>query len=229
MGSLKERLVFALVPALAGCGGPLSTLAPQGPAAKDIAVLWWGMLAGATLITLLVMALVARSFLRPPSSGPSPRFWIKTMGLGFSFAVLAATVGAGIWIGERIQPKPAADVVTVAAEARQWGWSFEQSAPDGTPLRTEGRLYIPAGRPVDVRITSRDVIHSFWVPQLAGKMDALPGRVNVLRIEADRPGLYHGRSAEFSGIGYAGMRFEVVAYDIRNAPEFTDLKPVIAP
>lgn len=89
---------------------------------------------------------------------------------------------------------------------------------------TEGRLHIPAGTPVDVVIRSEDVIHAFWVPQLAGKMDALPGRDNLLRIEASKPGLYHGTSAEFSGIGYAGMRFEVLAYDPASPPAFTDLR-----
>lgn len=74
-------------------------------------------------------------------------------------------------------------------------------------------LHIPASRPVDVAITTVDVIHSFWVPRLAGKFDAIPGHVNVLRIEADAPGDYAGVSAEFSGRGYTRHRFIVRAHD----------------
>jgi len=66
--------------------------------------------------------------------------------------------------------------------------------------------------PVDLVITSGDVIHSFWIPRLAGKMDAIPGRVNVLRVQADTPGPYAGECAEFCGTGHAGMRFEVVVH-----------------
>jgi len=99
----------------------------------------------------------------------------------------------------------------VQAEARQWAWRFSYSdAPD---LVTDSVLHIPAGRPVDVEITSLDVVHSFWIPRLAGKLDALPGHVNVLRIEASAPGTYAGQSAEFSGAGYLGHVFTVEAHD----------------
>lgn len=210
-----------MVPALAACEGPLSTLSPQGSAAADIATLWWAMLAGAALITCLVLALVWRAFVRAPGKAPGEAFWIKGMGLGFSFAVLFAVVGAGIWTGERLLPRPGTEAMRVEAIARQWAWRFRQPGPDGIMVETEGRLHIPAGQPVDVVIRSQDVIHSFWVPQLAGKMDALPGRDTLLRIEAFRPGLYRGRSAEFSGTGYAGMVFEVLAYDPASPPDFT--------
>ena len=75
-------------------------------------------------------------------------------------------------------------------------------------------LHIPAERPVDVAITSRDVVHSFWVPRLAGKLDAMPGHVNVLRIEADAPGRYEGLGSEFNGAGYRDHRFTVLADDV---------------
>ena len=84
------------------------------------------------------------------------------------------------------------------------------SATLGMAGMLRGRL--PAGMPVDLVITSGDVIHSFWIPRLAGKMDAIPGRVNVLRVQADTPGPYAGECAEFCGTGHAGMRFEVVVH-----------------
>lgn len=208
---------------LAGCSGSLSTLAPQGPAAAAIAKLWWAMLAGAGLLTALVLLLVWIGFRAPSPRQPGERFWIHGMGLGFSLAILVAVVGAGIRVGERLQPRPMPEVVRVEAIARQWEWRFRQPGHDGGMIETRGRLHIPAGRPVDVVITSEDVIHSFWVPRLAGKMDALPGRANLLRIEADAPGTYYGISAEFSGTGYAGMRFEVVAFPPDDPPRFADL------
>ena len=84
---------------------------------------------------------------------------------------------------------------------------------DAPDRATEGVLHIPAGRPVDVEITSVDVLHSFWVPRLAGKLDAVPGHVNVLRIEAASPGDYAGVSAEYNGPGYREHAFTVRALD----------------
>lgn len=220
VGLWAQPLAAAAVPLLAGCAGPLSSLAPAGPAAEAIAALWWGMLAGAGAITLLVLALVALGF-RPARGAPGERVWIHGLGVGFTLAVLAAVVGAGLWVGERLQPRPGPAVVRVEAIARQWDWRFRQPGPQGM-VETRGRLHIPAGTPVDVAITTEDVIHSFWVPRLAGKMDAIPGRENLLRIEAREPGLYHGVSAEFSGPGYAGMRFEVLAYPPQSPPPFAD-------
>lgn len=78
------------------------------------------------------------------------------------------------------------------------------------------------GIPIAVVIRSEGVLHAFWVSQLAGKMDAWPGRDNMLRIEAAAPGLYHGRSPQLSGIAYAGMTFEVLAYDGGGPPAISD-------
>lgn len=111
---------------------------------------------------------------------------------------------------ERAVASEGGGVVTVSARGYRWFWVFAYADAEG--LQTEDVLHIPAGRPVDVRITTGDVIHSFWVPRLAGKLDAIPGHVNVLRIEADAPGIYEGRSAEFNGEGYLAHRFEVVAH-----------------
>ncbi|WP_299819612.1 cytochrome B [uncultured Jannaschia sp.] len=202
--------------ALAGCNEALSVVAPAGPAAAAIATLWWVMLAGAALICLLVAGLLWGAFRsRPVADGADgargERVWIHGLGLAFPFAVLAALLFYGLWVGERLMPRAGSDVVSVSAVAQRWIWSFGYDDAEGRV--TQGVLHIPAGRPVDVAITTRDVIHSFWVPRLAGKLDAIPGHVNVLRLEADRPGVYAGLSAEYSGAGYAGHHFEVHAHD----------------
>ncbi|MBQ2261603.1 MAG: cytochrome c oxidase subunit II [Loktanella sp.] len=205
-----KRAVF-LAPTLlvAGCDTPLSALAPAGPVATDIAWLWWVMLVGAGLITAMVVVLIALGFRRP--SETRPRVWTHGMGLWFSMVVLTLLLGAGLWVGERIQPRND-DAVTVRAHAFQWGWAFAYETPDGSVVETTDLLHIPAGRPVDVLITSQDVIHSFWVPRLAGKMDAIPGRTNRTRLQADMPGTYEGLCAEFCGLDHAGMRFSVQAH-----------------
>jgi heme/copper-type cytochrome/quinol oxidase subunit 2 len=203
--------------ALAGCSRTYSTVHPAGPAADAIATLWWVLLVGATLIFALVMVLLGLAF-RRPANLPAPgteasreRFWIVGLGLGFSLSVLAALLVYGLVIGERLLPRPAADLVTVRAEASRWRWDFTYAEMPGQTTRDV--LHIPAGRPVDVEITATDVIHSFWVPRLAGKLDAIPGHVNVLRMEAWQPGAYGGISSEFSGPGYREHRFTVIAHD----------------
>ncbi|MGH8431133.1 MAG: cytochrome c oxidase subunit II, partial [Solimonas sp.] len=98
----------------------------------------------------------------------------------------------------------------IEVHAEQWRWNFRY--PDHGGLATEGVLHLAAGTPVDVVVTSGDVIHSFWVPRLAGKIDAVPGRANTLRLQADTPGRYQGQCAEFCGTGHATMRFDVVVH-----------------
>ncbi|WEF25195.1 cytochrome B [Paracoccus sp. S3-43] len=213
----KFRAVLA-VPLLAGCDGGASALAPAGPAANQIAALWWAMLAGAGLITLLVFGLAGLALWR----GPRPageRGWIVWWGLGFTMSVLAVLLGFALWTGERMIARDGG-ALQVRAEAYNWGWRFTQPGPDG-PVLTEGILYVPAGQPFDIVLTSPDVIHSFWVPQLGGKMDAIPGHENVHRLQADAPGRHEGLCAEFCGLGHAAMRFEVVVYDPAAPPAFT--------
>jgi cytochrome c oxidase subunit 2 len=103
------------------------------------------------------------------------------------------------------RPEPA---VTIEVTAHQW-WYEVRYPGSGVVLQDE--LRIPAGRPVLLRLQSADVIHSFWVPRLAGKMDMIPGRTNELVLEATRPGRYFGQCAEFCGLWHARMHFEVVA------------------
>ncbi|RVV99098.1 hypothetical protein EKE94_08385 [Mesobaculum littorinae] len=140
---------------------------------------------------------------------PEGRFVIG-LGLAFPLAVLAALLAYGLVVGERLMPRAGPDTVTVSAEGRQWDWRFGYA--DAPGIETRDVLHIPAATPVDVRITTVDVVHSFWVPRLAGKLDAVPGHTNVLRIEADAPGRYAGLGAEYNGPGYLGHDFTVIAH-----------------
>jgi heme/copper-type cytochrome/quinol oxidase subunit 2 len=200
----------ATLTGLAGCTETLSTLHPAGPAAREIAVLWSIMLVGSGAIFVFVMLLLALAW-RRQAGRADDRVWFWGLGLSFPGVVLTALTVYGLVLGERLRPVQLAEVVTVRAEARQWAWSFGYA--DAPGLVTEAILHIPAGQPIDVEITSRDVIHSFWVPRLAGKLDAVPGHVNRLRLQADLPGDYAGASAEFSGSGYREHIFTVRAHD----------------
>jgi cytochrome c oxidase subunit 2/cytochrome aa3-600 menaquinol oxidase subunit 2 len=206
---------------LTGCEGLLSTVDPAGPAARRIATLWWVMLSGAGLILLLVLTLVALPFWRAHRAPAGPRqeqFWIIGLGLSFPMVVLAALLAYGLAVGESLFPRDGDDIVRVGAQAERWQWTFTYE--DAPEIVTENVLHIPSGLPIDVAITTADVIHSFWVPRLAGKLDAIPGHTNVLRIEADNPGSYAGVSAEFSGAGYDDFSFEVIAHSAADWAAF---------
>ncbi|PZQ58246.1 MAG: cytochrome B [Sphingomonas taxi] len=204
---------------LPGCAGPLSTIDPAGPHARAVATMWWVMLGGAAILAALVFILLALAFrrrdaARAPASG---RWWIGGLGLAMPLAVLLALVAYALWVGVGTLPTADARAVEVRVTARQYAW--EVVHPGG--VRTRDVLHIPAGRPADLVITSTDVIHSLWIPRLAGKMDAIPGHANRLRVVADAPGSYRGECAEYCGVGHKDHGFTVIAHDAAGWAAFT--------
>lgn len=178
------------------------------------------MLGGSAAILLLVCGLLALAFRRGRiARQPSVRAWIIGGGIAFPIAVLVGLLAYGLLVGERLLPRNDPRTVRVFAQAQQWHWTFTQPGNAGA-IRTQNTLNIPAGRPIDVELTTLDVIHAFWVPRLAGKMDAIPGHRNVLRIEADAPGVYYGLCAEFCGTGHSRHGFRVVAHDATGWARF---------
>lgn len=196
---------------LPGCQGHLSALAPATAASHAVAGLWWAMLAGGAALFLLVVGLfcwVARPSARPRAR--DGRRWVFWGAVVLPALVLPPLVAWGLWVGEQ-RARPQADALVVRVTAQQWRWTF--SYPQLAPGRRYAVLHLPAARPVRLEITSRDVIHSFWAPQLAGKLDALPGHVNALYLEGLVQGTYSGQCAEFCGTDHTTMRFEVVVHD----------------
>jgi cytochrome c oxidase subunit 2 len=163
------------------------------------------MLAGALLIAI-GMGLLLLVALRPGGGGLAPRPMIVWGGLVFPALVLTALVAAAFLLGERALPR--GDALRIEAVSRQFSWEFRY--PNGASTRD--LLHIPAGRPVEFAVTSEDVVHAFWIPRLGGKIDAIPGHRNLVRLSADRPGRYRGICAEFCGDGHAVMRFSVEAH-----------------
>ncbi|MFC4167866.1 cytochrome c oxidase subunit II [Teichococcus aestuarii] len=212
--ALSRRAAPGAALLLAGCSGPLSTLDPAGPGAASVATLWWVMFFVATAILLGVCA-VALYTLRRERRGRGLHVgrFVAGWGVAFPVTALAVLLVIALRTGEGMLPKPGPEgALRVAARGQQWWWSFTQWDAAGNPVHSAGELHIPAGRAVDVHITAADVIHSFWVPRLTGKLDAIPGHENVLRLRADAPGIYEGQCAEFCGLQHAQMDFRVIAH-----------------
>lgn len=202
---------------LAGCEGPFSTLDPAGPAARDVAVLWWAMFAVAALVLLAVAGLWLyaagrrRAVADERQAARTGLHWIVGGGLLLPGVAIVTLLWFGIPVGHRMLPLPVGEdgILRVDVTAHQWRWEVVYRQWD---IRLEDEIHVPVGAPVDIHLTSADVIHSFWVPRLGGKLDAMPGRTNVLRIQADRAGTYRGQCAEFCGVDHAHMKFTVTAH-----------------
>jgi cytochrome c oxidase subunit II len=209
-------LVVAGTPAaLGGCVGDLSALDPAGPSAASIADLWWVMLWASVALFALVLGLFLSTVLFPNfGRGVSQRRWIILGGLVLPLPVLTALTFYAFAQGEFLLKGAMGgdeEVLEVRAVGRMWQWQFSYPSVSGSPVRIDV-LDIPAGRTIEIITESEDVIHSFWVPRLGGKIDAIPGHSNRLRIRADQPGRYGGICSEYCGTGHAGMRFEVRAH-----------------
>lgn len=173
------------------------------------------MLWGSLVLFVLIVALLALSFLRPSFvAGIKPTHWIIAGGLIMPIPILLGLLLSALLLGENLLPnQDGAEVIRIEARASQWQWRF--SYPDRYELGESNVLHLPAGQPVDIVVTADDVIHSFWIPRLGGKIDAIPGRLNTIRLEAEKPGIYRGICAEYCGSGHETMGFVAEAH----APE----------
>ena len=215
--SVSQTDLFTQPQSQVGAAGP-SALAPAGPAAASIDGLWRLMLIMGTIIYVAVMAYLLWALFRPrlPSAAPlsdkRQQGIIVWGGAVMPAAVVMVLFGATLFT-LRALPAPGPDAaLTIDVTGYQWWWEVHYGEAGFT---TANEIHIPVGQPVDFRLTSHDVIHSFWVPQLHGKLDLNPGHVTVIRLVADAPGIYWGECAEYCGIQHAQMRFVVVA----EAPE----------
>ncbi len=167
-------------------------------------------------IMVVVVILWFRAMLRQPRAdeGQRPdrvhRWWLVGGGLVLPISAMTLIMMVGVPLGQRMLPLPVpgGEPLKIEVTAHQWWWDVYYPAT-GNSLRNV--IHIPAGQPVDLHLTSADVVHSFWVPRLGGKLDMIPGRTNVLRLAADEPGTYRGACAEFCGLNHAHMKFEVIA------------------
>jgi heme/copper-type cytochrome/quinol oxidase subunit 2 len=170
------------------------------------------MLGGALLILAGVTAAFVYSFKKRRGREVPEGYFLWGGGLVFPAVVLTALMAFALPIGQALLLPDDDDLVRVEAIGNQWWWAFvHPDAPQG-PVHAAVDLHIPAGRTVEVTLTSDNVIHSFWVPRVTWKLDVVPGHANRLRLRADEPGVYEGVCAEFCGLHHAHMPFRLIAH-----------------
>lgn len=198
-------------PALAGCGGLQSALAPAGRGAEQIAQIFWWSAAFAALIWLGVVglgiwALLGRVDLHPGSGNR------LVIGAGAVFPTVVLTVYLVVGLRalpELLAPAPEGSL-QIRVVGEQFWWRVFYQGEDGAWVETANELHLPVDEPVQLLLESADVIHSLWVPSLGGKIDMIPGRTNRLTLHPTRTGVFRGACAEFCGASHAHMALDVV-------------------
>jgi cytochrome c oxidase subunit 2 len=196
-----------------------SALAPAGPHAAAIHQLWqlllWTSAAVFAIVIAFIAAALVRSARRPPGS---PAATERTLyrgvvaGVIATAAILIGLLAASAWTTRALTFARAESAVSIQVIGHQWWWEIEyEDAVASRRVLTANELHVPLHRPVVVKVASRDVIHSFWVPNLQGKRDLIPGMTTAIFLQADRAGRYRGQCAEFCGLEHANMAFDVVA------------------
>jgi cytochrome c oxidase subunit II len=192
-----------------------SALDPAGPQAALLSHLWWLMFWVCTAVFVIVIAIIAAAVLRRKAE-PTPERVLTgsvAFGVAATVAILFALLVVSFITGRAVASTVDAGAVTIAITGQQWWWNVEYVDPNAPSLRvrTANEIHIPVGRPIVFNLASHDVIHSFWVPNLHGKRDLIPGYQTSFWLQADRPGVYRGQCAEFCGHEHALMAFYVTA------------------
>ncbi|MBS7700022.1 MULTISPECIES: cytochrome c oxidase subunit II [unclassified Chelatococcus] len=219
----RPALVLAMLAlALAGCNDLQSALSPHGPAADELTRLIWLFTAICAVVWALVMIvlMVALSRTRPERADPlalpagQERAAMRAViaAAGVTAVVMVSLTVLSFFANRTLASIGANAMLTIRVIGHQWWWEvrYENAQPSQT-MTTANEIHIPAGEPVKLVLQSDDVIHSFWVPALHGKLDLVPGMINTLTLKADKPGVYRGQCAEFCGMQHAHMALLVVA------------------
>jgi cytochrome c oxidase subunit 2 len=212
------------LPAAAMADVPMTYLRAFGPKGEKIAQLTWALLIESIVITVIISALVLvgvlvrRSRISRDESGRWPiavsgsgSSWLY-IGVGLSIVGL---IGSMVWTGftmAAIQHPPHNPVLTIEVTGHRWWWEVRYLAADSSRIfETANEIHIPIGEPVEFKVRTADVIHSFWVPGIGDKIDLIPNQTNVTWLEAGKPGIYRGQCAEFCGAQHAHMALMLVA------------------
>jgi cytochrome c oxidase subunit II len=201
-----------------------NSLRPDGPQAEKIdnlfiPVFWISVVVGVLVLTAVVVFALRFRYRSGKNENPKQIHGSTPLEIGWTIVpalILAVVAVPTVITIFDLNEEPTGDVVNVTAVGKQWWWEFKYPEQD---VVTANELVIPAGRPVRVNLTACDeslpdrcnVIHSFWVPELNGKRDVVPGRRTFTTIEANKPGTYLGQCAEYCGLSHANMRFRVIA------------------
>jgi cytochrome c oxidase subunit II len=230
--------------------GHQSTIDVEGPVAREQLYVFYVTVWVTLVIFVLVGAVLAYATLKfrartdadehaepPPQGHGNPLVELSLIGASvLALVIIAIPTLKAIWSTYDVPEAEKANALDVTAVAYQWWFKFEYPSELATvdptsgakaPLVTGNELVIPVGRPIRVHLRTVDVIHSFWVPKLAGKVDMIPNRANHLWLKADKPGYYWGQCAEYCGDSHAVMRFRVIALDEKRYNEW--LQDQLAP
>ena len=248
----RAALAIVTTIGLSACAedAPQDTWKPAGENAQKIQDLQWWVFLIAGIVGLIVFGAVVTAVIRFKDRGqPIPEQSHGNALIEYTFiaipAALLAVIG-GFTVNTVLELNETDDTqCEVNVTGQQWWWEYDYpvaadgsicgsympTAGEAVPIVTSGQMVIPTGTKVLIRGTSRDVIHSFWVPKLNGKRDMVPGRVHTWRFHAERPGIYAGQCAEFCGLSHANMRMEIVALDPPDFQSWLDnqLEPYQAP
>jgi cytochrome c oxidase subunit 2 len=207
-----------------------NALLPSGVQAGHIYDLWLIMLWTCTAVFVAILAAFGLALWRAPRAtettppdtavirAAEPRLTrAVVIGTTLSIIGLLGLLVASVMTDRALANLPLKDGVVIQVGGQQWWWQVTYYPDDPTrAFDTANELHIPVGRPVLLKLQSPDVIHSFWVPNLTGKKDLIPGHTLTLQLRADKPGIYRGQCAEFCGYQHAKMGFLVIAEDAQQ-------------
>src|SRR5919107_4847729 len=201
---------------------PQNALAPAGEQARSIGDLWWLFYYVLSAVWVIVIAATLFALAKgrgrkagsedtpdAPEVEPDPEYERRKTfavggALGLTVVILFVFLVSSFLTGRKVSSMSAGGSVFIEVRAHQWWWEVRYTdATSSNTFTTANEIHIPTGRPVQLKLTSTDVIHSFWVPNLSGKKDAIPGKETTLLLNADREGLYRGQCAEFCGHQHA--------------------------
>ncbi len=220
--SLLVMAVAALVPYAVDAENPYSTISPKSGAASDIQSLYKVVFWLALIVFIGVqfgVAYTALKFRRRNENEPRPEQIHGNKTLEIVWTIIPAVILLAIFIPNvrtmydfDAQANDGEYVVNIYG--KQWWWEVHYSEPEEIGgVVTANEIYVPVGKRIQLNLFTNNVIHSFWVPQLSGKMDLIPGHINRLGFTVNEPGMYYGECAEFCGDSHALMRFKVIAVD----------------
>jgi cytochrome c oxidase subunit 2 len=218
--SRRSAFICLSAVALAACDGRQSALQTAGTDAEQIAHLFRVMMAGALIVWALVVAAAIYAIRVKRGTHTEREANLFVIGGGVLLPVLV--LGGLLWYGLPLLPQvmalAPADALRIHITGKQWWWRVQYATPDGF-IETANEVRLPVGQRVELQLTSPDVIHSFWVPSIAGKMDMIPGRLTRLGLEPTRTGVFRGACAEYCGASHALMAFDVI---VTSEREFRD-------
>jgi cytochrome c oxidase subunit 2 len=211
--------LLAMAAAIAGCASngpyPLDTLSPKSDLTREILNLFKLVTVLDSIVLLVVIgAMIGAIFIYSSREGDpgEPSAMHHDITLETLWTVIPAVILVAITVPTvhtiiRTQPdKWPADTLEVRVIAHQWWWEFQYPT---LGVETGDEVHIPSGRAIHFAMTSKDVIHSFFMPSIGGKRDVIPGQENQITLVADTPGEYYGQCTEFCGTSHANMRFRV--------------------